>query len=286
LNPIEIQAVFDRNAGRYERHAALEQEVGKRLLERIDHRRCEPRRILDLGCGTGDASRQLKQAFRKARVVGLDLSPRMLARQQGKSSLIRPLGAVCGDIGRLPFRDQAFDLVFSNMAAYWLPDPAVLFEEVRRVLQPEGLLLFSTLGPGSLSRLQRIADDAGTEACLPSFPDILVLGDALFAAGFREPVMDVDNIALEYPSLAAMTEELEATGLAMLLDDWNLLKSAAKRPDHAKAPAGSARYPLDFEIVYGTAFGPPESQPRKTDQGDIATISVDSLLKSRRMGYD
>jgi malonyl-CoA O-methyltransferase len=286
LNSIEIQAAFDRNAERYERHAALEQEVGKRLLERLGHRRREPRRILDLGCGTGDASRQLKQVFRKARVVGLDLSPQMLARQQGKSSLIRPLRAVCGDIGRLPFRDQAFDLVFSNMAAYWLPDPAVLFEEIRRVLQPEGLLLFSTLGPGSLSRLQRIAADAGAKASLPSFPDIMVLGDALFAAGFREPVMDMDNIALEYPTPTAMIEELEATGLAMLLDDWSRLQTAVQRLDHTNDSAGAAKYPLDFEIVFGTAFGPPESQPRKTDHGDIATISVESLLKSRRMGYD
>ena len=286
MNHREMQAAFDRNAARYDRHAALEQEVSRRLLERIDHRRREPRRILDLGCGTGDASRELKRAFRKARLVGLDLSPEMLARQQDKSSLLRPLGAVCGDIGRLPFRDQAFDLVFSNMAAYWLPDPAILFEEIRRVLQSDGLLLFSTLGPGSLTQLQQLAAAADVVPQLPSFPDLLVLGDALFAAGFREPVMDVDSIVLEYPSPAAMTEELEATGLAILLENWNRLKARANEPEPAEGPVKPARYPLDFEIVYGTAFGPPESQPRKTDLGDIATISVDSLLKSQRMSYD
>ena len=41
------------------------------------------------------------------------------------------------------------------------------------------------------------------------------------------------------------------------------------------------RYPVTYEVVYGTAFGPPEGQPRRTRDGDVATISVDSLLKSR-----
>ena len=46
------------------------------------------------------------------------------------------------------------------------------------------------------------------------------------------------------------------------------------------------RYPLTFEILYGMAFGPPEGQPRRTEGGEIATFSVDSLLKSRNLGYD
>ena len=44
------------------------------------------------------------------------------------------------------------------------------------------------------------------------------------------------------------------------------------------------KFPLTYEIVYGTAFGPEEGQPRRTADGDIATFSVESLLRSRRLG--
>ena len=42
------------------------------------------------------------------------------------------------------------------------------------------------------------------------------------------------------------------------------------------------KYPLSYEVIYGTAFGPQEGQPRKTAGGDIATFSVDELLKTHR----
>ena len=51
---------------------------------------------------------------------------------------------------------------------------------------------------------------------------------------------------------------------------------------HAGAPMKvDGRYLLTFEIVYGIAFGPGEGQPRRTAEGEVATFSVDSLLKSR-----
>lgn len=274
-----VAAAFDHAAGEYDRHAALEQEVGRRLLERCAFSRREPQDILDLGCGTGAGAEALKRRYRRARVVGLDVSQGMLKQFARRSRWLRPLAAVRGDITALPIAGAAADLVFANLADPWVSDRPAVFEEYRRVLRPGGMLLFSTLGPATLRELR---EAGGGSLVLPGFADLLEIGDALVAAGFRDPVMDMESITLQYPDLDALVRELEMTGAALLVGRWR---------DRAADPAAwraaweplrmAGKYPVSYEIVYGTAFGPEEGQPRRTRDGEVATISVDSLLKSR-----
>ena len=287
MEPDLIREYFDRLAERYDSHAALEQEVAARLLERTVFNRLAPARILDLGCGTGTASAALKKQFRQAQVIGLDSSALMLKQLKQKSRLLKPLKAICADATALPLAAQSLDMVFSSLVNHWLDDPAALFTEMRRVLRPEGMLMFATLGPQSLNELGSVWSGLDAAVQLEVFPDLMELGDALFAAGFREPVMDTERITLQYPDLKSMMLELEATGASLLVSGWEKWESAHEQlAEGFEALLIDGKYPITFEIVYGLAFGPPESQPRKTDQGDIVTISVDSLLKSRPMGYD
>lgn len=278
----QFQAQFNRVAGIYDRHAALEQEVCKRLLERTAYLRAEPRHILDLGCGTGGGSASLKKAFRKSRVVGLDFSPAMLAQLQRKSSLLRRLVPVCADMDRLPLADASVDLVFSNLANYWSRSPTTLYAEIRRVLRPDGMFLFSTLGPETYEQLRLAWAGLDDAAQLPIFADVLEVGDALAAAGFEQPTMDVDRITLEYRSLETLMSELEATGASLLVRGWHSDASVQERLAAAWPRLGGARtYPLGFEIIYGAAFAPATPERRIIQDPDVVSISVDSLLKSR-----
>jgi len=282
LNIQSSREFFDRIADRYDDHAALEREVCLRLLERTEFLRRSPLQILDLGCGTGLGSEQLKRKFRKAQLVGLDISRAMLSNARRRSSLMRPLKVVCGDIGALPFSHGTADMVFSNLASYWCTDLLAMFSEIRRVLRPGGMLLFTTLGPASFAGLRDAWTAADENMQVQVFPDLLEVGDALMAAGFREPVMDMEIITLQYPSLGAMIEELEATGTSLLFQGWERRDSLKAKLDAAFATGMiEGKFPLNFEIIYGTAFGPEEGQPRKTADGDVVTFSVDALLKSR-----
>lgn len=273
---------FDRLADRYDRYAALEQEVGQRLIERCAFSRREPERILDLGCGTGAGAAALKQKYRRAQVIGLDLAGGMVSRLRRRSRWRRPIFGVTGDIAALPFARATADLIHANLVDCWVPDRSALFDEYRRVLRPDGMLLFTTFGPGSLRELREAVQGAGTGLVFPALPDLLVIGDALIASGFSEPVMDMETITLDYPGLDEMVEELEATGTALLIGGWEAWVSDARAMDAARESLRTAdRYPLSFEIVYGTAFGPGEGQPRRTGRGEEATFSVDSLLRSR-----
>lgn len=282
---LEAREIFNRIADCYDRHAALEQEVRSRLLERCEFQRRPPKKILDLGCGTGSGGEALKRQHRRAQVLGLDAAPAMLGRMLRRSTLLRPLRPVCADITRLPFAHDSLDLVFSSMALHWASDLGAVFDECRRVLRPDGMLLFAALGPGSLEGLADAWAEAGAAASLAPLPDLMQIGDALMAAGFREPVMDMERITVQYSGLDVLARELECTGVSQLIlgwAEWQPLRQPLERALESRRVEG--RIPVTFEIVYGTAFGPPEGQPRRTEEGEIATFSVDSLLKSRPMG--
>jgi malonyl-CoA O-methyltransferase len=282
----EIARSFDDIARHYDSHAALEQEVGTRLLARTAFKRLEPARILDLGCGSGGCAAGLKKSFRKAQVLGLDISGKMLAEARRKAGLRRLFRLVRADMSRLPLSNQSVDMVFANLSTYWAPDPEALFAEIRRILRSEGMFLFTGFGPGTLRQLAEAGSRLDESIQMPVFPDLLETGDALAAAGFREPVMDTERITLCYSSLDNMMDELQATGMALLVRGWEKWKNHGENLEQAWRPTMvEGQYPLSFEIVYGVAFGPPEGQPRRTAEGEVATFSVDSLLKSRSLGY-
>jgi malonyl-CoA O-methyltransferase len=280
-----VPDIFGQLAEHYDQYAVLQREIGLRLLERLDFRRYEPGVILDLGCATGIASRSLVGQFPEARVLALDCSPAMLARANpgGEGGL----SGLCADMHTLPLAPDSVDLVFSNLAISWGRDVQAIFTGLRRVMKPGAILVFTCFGPDTLFELKRACKKAGGHSTIPDFPDMHDVGDELVRAGFREPVMDVDRLTLEYPDLAALLIEMEATGITAIGgENWceTLDTSRAGQLSEIYArPQGNDRFPAVFEIIYGTTFAPEEGQPVKTPEGDVATFSVDSLrVKSTR----
>jgi ubiquinone/menaquinone biosynthesis C-methylase UbiE len=104
----------------------------------------DPRRVLDLGCGTGRLASRLARGDPDLRVVGCDFSRGMLAEAVART---RSVAWVQGDAGALPFRDGSFQAVVSTEAFHWFPDPDRALGELRRVLAPGGRLLVALVNP-------------------------------------------------------------------------------------------------------------------------------------------
>jgi ubiquinone/menaquinone biosynthesis C-methylase UbiE len=117
---------------------ATYQPVHNAVLHSLREMQC--RRVLDIGCGTGQLAAKIKQVLPRTRVVGCDFSGGMLQRA---ASQRRRVGWVQGDAGRLPFHDAAFDVVTSTEAFHWFPNQDAALRECFRVLAPGGRLLLA-----------------------------------------------------------------------------------------------------------------------------------------------
>lgn len=265
----------------------LRREIASRMHERLELIRIRPQRILDAGCGEGADLQVLQSHFPDARLIGLDGAAGMLSaareRQAATASSMNRLlkkwlpvklgngiGAspdlFCGDFAHLPFGINAVDLIWSNLALHWHPQPDRVFEEWRRVLKVDGLLMFSCFGPDTFKELR--AAFSGREAVLP-FVDMHDFGDMLVNAGFSTPVMDMETITVTYESVEKLIADARAWGGNPLTDrPRGLMGKAAWRRIVQSLEQGrrtDGRIPLSFEVIYGHAFRP---VPRTTSSGE------------------
>jgi ubiquinone/menaquinone biosynthesis C-methylase UbiE len=102
-------------------------------------------RFLELGSGTGSATRQVLRAFPRAKVTALDLSAPYLKVAQDNLRAFRKVDFVQGDATELDFRENTFDAVYSVYVMHELParERELLVREAFRVLKPGGVLLLA-----------------------------------------------------------------------------------------------------------------------------------------------
>ena len=103
-------------------------------------------RVLDVACGTGVVA--ITAARASAHVTGLDLTPELLerARENARISELE-IDWHQGDVERLPFKDDEFDVVVSQFGHIFAPRPEVAISEMFRVLKSGGRIAFSTWPP-------------------------------------------------------------------------------------------------------------------------------------------
>jgi len=218
INAHRVGQRFSRAAGTYDAHAVLQREVAERLIAHTAFTRLKPERVLDIGCGTGYFTGLLRDRFKRARIVALDIAVSMTEAAKKKHARRLPWRAktqfATADALSLPLPDAAFDLVCSNLTLQWVVQPRQMLAEMRRVLAPGGLMLLSTFGRRTLSELrQSLASIKHEHAGLVlPFPDVTNLGNCLMELPVELPVTDTDLFTLTYPDAMALVRELKALG--------------------------------------------------------------------------
>lgn len=265
LDDRSVRRAFERAAGRYDELSVLQKEIGTRLFARLEYVKLQPQSVLDLGAGTGYFTAELLRRYKKAQVVAADFALPML-HQAGKrrAGLFRKPGLTCADAKSLPFADESFDLVFSNLMLQWCQPAEKYFAELRRVIRPNGLLLFTSFGPDTLRELRaawRVADDSSH---VHEFQDMHDVGDALLQAGFAEPVMDMEMLMVTYKQLKDLLLDLKGVGAVYAAA--NRSRGLLGRQRYAVLEAAyeehrdqEARLPASYEVIYGHAWAPPVS---------------------------
>ncbi len=286
LDIARMQRNFARAAASYEQHDALQREVQQLLLERLTFYQQTPQRVVDIGAGTGRGAALLKARYPKAEVIAIDSAVMMLHAARKHSTWRKPFLRVAGDASMLPLADHSVDILHSNLCLPWVNDLPTLFAECVRVLKADGMLVFSTLGPDTLRELRSAWAEVDDQAHVSRFLDMHDVGDAVLAAGLRDPVLDVQRYTLTYSEPVKLLEELQGLGVTNV--DHTRRRSLTGKQRYQRMLAAYAaqradgRIPATCEVVTAHAWGAPAGQARRVGGVEIASFAVDSLRGSRR----
>ncbi|MGZ8416460.1 MAG: methyltransferase [Methyloceanibacter sp.] len=242
----EIAARFGAHATSYERHAGLQRAVADRLAGLLPERKSP--NVLELGCGTGLFSRHLLARYPEGRFVLSDAAPAMIAECR------RNLAAA--DQARISFEvmdageaggHAELDLIVSSMTLHWLPDPVASLERLRRLLAPDGVLLYATLGPQSFAEWRGVLAREGLPSGLAEIPPLPGLVEE------ERLVPDADALSF--------LERMKAVGGLTPKEGYTPLSPGALRRAIRAADASGGR--VTWHIVYGLLNAPDASVSRQ-----------------------
>lgn len=226
---------FSRAASRYDDYAELQRRSADRLLALAEDAFPIQGKVLDMGCGTGYVARKAPAEWAMTQV---DIAEGMCRRAADAAPTFQ------GDMESLPFADGDFDAVISSLALQWT-NPAKVFAEVFRVLQPGGKLAISTLGPETFQELRTVlAEETGTPHT-SHFPERAYLEAALAMAGFGTIRWQQKLTRELWPDALALMRGIKAMGAAnknedrfITLSEKQLKAAATRYREDYPAPGG------------------------------------------------
>ena len=157
-------ARFSEHAHEYDEHTPVQKKCADYLTKLIIQNTKHPKKVCDIGCGTGSLGRRLRDSFREIHLTCCDTSAKMLEEAQKKipkSTFIH---------GTLP-EDNGYDLIMSNFAFQWIENLPDLLEECMQKLTYGGMLAFSLPVKGTFKELQEAAVSAEIEGKVFSYYD-------------------------------------------------------------------------------------------------------------------
>ncbi|MDO5692117.1 MAG: biotin synthase [Pseudomonadota bacterium] len=187
--------------------------------------------------------------------------------------------------------DGAVQMVWANMLAHHSADPGALMAEWHRALAVNGFVMFSCLGPDTLKELRGVYARLGWPPPAHEFTDMHDWGDQLAAAGFAEPVMDMEIVTLTFPSPERLLRELRELGRNLHVERFGALRGRAWRQrleeaigqrlgEHSGQDDALA---LTFEVIYGHAVKP---APRHAVSSETAIGLDDMRAFLRQRNHD
>ena len=210
MNKEAIRKSFSRYAPYYDSYCAIQDLCARELISRIKNNGfCN---ILDIGCGTGNYTRLLKEKFPYARITAIDISDRMtqIARDKLKGS---DIAFIANDAEAVRFKER-FDLISSNAAFQWLGDLEKTLTHYRDLLKDGGIISFSIFGPQTFYEL-----DASIKELFKKDISISASNFLEYSQTKRALNSYFDNVSLkeriyteEYNTLRELLDKIRYTG--------------------------------------------------------------------------
>ena len=275
----------DRAASRASEFNFLFAETADRLADRLEDTTRNFPHAVDLGCHSGELAQILAASSRVETLHQADISYRYAKAARdlnGRSSMV-------ADEEFLPFAEGSLDLILSNLSLHWVNDLPGMLLQARRALKPDGLFLASMLGGETLKDLREALmtaeaeEEGGVSPRVSPFVDVKDAGALLQRSGFALPVVDADDITIDYPDALKLMRDLSGMGESNIVAKRS--KKFTKRSTLARAAAiyherhgrEDGRVHAKFQVIYLTGWAPDESQPKPLRRGSGQVSLVDFL---------
>lgn len=266
----------------------LHEEVARRMEGRLQWMVSQPARWVHWAPLQGGMQAQALLAKRYPKSECFVLESRTEHAQLAHKSIANPWWSPArwaGSKVRFEAPAEPVQMVWANMSLHMAPDPMALIARWHQLLAADGFLMFSCLGPDTLREIRNLYGAMGWAPPAHEFTDMHDWGDMLVAAGFAEPVMDMERITLSFTSPQTLLEELRGLGRNLHRARFQGLRGRQWRDQlHAQmvnrlgGQGEGARLHLTFEIIYGHAFKP---QPRMAVRPETS-VSLDQMRQSLR----
>ncbi|MGO4455832.1 class I SAM-dependent methyltransferase [Streptomyces sp. M-16] len=219
--------------------------------------------VLDVGCGTGEITRDAARMAPGGRALGVDLSAAMLrvARERAAAEGLHNADFVRADAQVHPFPAAAFDVAVSRSGTMFFADPVAAFRNIGGALRPAGRFVQSVWQPLSrnewfLSFTRALAAGRPLPAPAPGSPGPFALSDpdrirtVLGAAGFTEVRLEAHEEPMWFGEDADDAERFTLGMLGWMLED---LDAEDRRRAVDGLRATLAAHATDDGVLYASA---------------------------------
>jgi len=241
----EIGDAFGAAACHYDASASVQRIVAMHLAAMAGRERLpENAHILEIGCGTGLLTHEIRALWPHATLIATDLAPQMLdatARREAADLLL----AMDGE--EPAFEGRWFDLILSSLAFQWFADLPGALARLRGLLRPGASLYFATMGAESFASWRAAHERCGEEAGIARYPTLAELQAMLaphadaFACDEHHPVPERGG--------AALVRHFRGLGAQVPREGYRPLGAAAmRRVIRAFDDAGGE---TSYHVLYG-----------------------------------
>ena len=292
LDPIAV-ARWQRNAPRAS--PWLHEEVASRMLDRLQWIKLQPQSWAHWGAVRGglQAHRQLVRKYPKSQCFVLEAD--VNSAQAAIKNIVKPWWSPARWMAQATRFEApppaSVDMLWANMALHIAPEPPALLAQWHSALKVNGFLMFSCLGPDTAIEVRQLYQQLGWPPAGHDLTDMHDWGDMLVAAGFAEPVMDMERITLTFETPQRLLAELAELGRNFHPARFAGLRGRGWQSRLHNGLAGrlktgpDGRLQLTFEIIYGHAL---KAEP-KIKVSALSAVSIQdmrSMLGSSKRTFE
>ena len=265
IDRTRVQHAFDQHAGEYEAHACVQKRVITTFAARAAALALAPRRVLDIGSGTGLLLRELAGLYPTAQLIGVDLALGMNLAAQASHVDRQRVRLLTGDAERLPFRAETVDLALSTSTFQWLENLDSAFNEVHRVLRSGGIFSFALFGGKTLHELRSsyrrawAAAGRGREERTLTFFSAAEVEEAMVRSGYSSCRVETELEVESHPDVPALLRSIRRVGAATTapvasrgLSERRVMLAMMElyRRDYGR----EGMIPATYQVIYGVGM--------------------------------